>query len=140
MFEDLMLEDIEDNYDLEEVELSDAIMYVVDNHIDSVVQESCCNDSIFDTNDSTLFDVLANMIREGECGEELTICKPCDYDDGSISPHDWYNMYNWETQTRFSDTKYSDQPDNNECFIAANPEGCFKTNYGTSAYDSIFNA
>ena len=134
IIEELMLEDIENN--LEDAESVDYLMkdlYIVDDYIDSVIEESCSSCSIFDTSDNTLFDVLSNLINieDSDDVNDHSICKVVNKDDG-FGP-------GWEitfvpTQFNFSDSEYVDIDPN-----ATNnhPE---TSNYGTSTYDSTFNA
>lgn len=130
--EELMIDDIEAcSEDVQAIDFMNNELYIVDRHIDSVIEESCSSTSIFDNEECDLLNVLSNLIKAGEFDEELTICNVFQGDSCSIED---INIIGDEFG--FSDSQFPtiDESPESTSRIPSN------MNYGTNNYDSIFSA
>lgn len=134
--EDLMLEDIEtytdDGTSVDSFFMKE--MTIVDEYIDTAIVEVCATSSVFDsTNDDALnlLGTLINIDNDGnKCIEDPFVCVPmkCIDDNG-------YDKYVIDPSAyNFGDIGHHE---NDPASVLDNPE-CM--NYGTPAYDQMYNA
>lgn len=134
-YEDLMEEELEEvAYEDDEI-FSESVFYTVDNFIDEFIQESMSGNSIFD-DEPTIFDALEKLdsflqLDDDGIDQDLQIDPPderyesdfpnFDIDDSSV------------LRAEFCDSRFGGANTDEEIKLS-------RMNYGTTDYDSIFNA
>ena len=129
-YEDLMEEELEEvAYEDDEI-FSESIFYPVDNFIDEFIQESMSGNSIFD-DEPTIFDALEKLdsflqLDDDGIDQDLQIDSPDERYESDFPDFDI--CYSSVLRAEFCDSRFGGAIE------------LSRMNYGTTDYDSIFNA
>ena len=133
-YEDLMEEELEEvTYEDDEI-FSESIFYPVDNFIDEFIQESMSGSSIFD-DEPTIFDALEKLdsflqLDDG-IEQDLQIDSPDERYESDFPDFDICDSS--VLRAEFCDSRFGGANTDEEIELS-------RMNYGTTDYDSIFNA
>lgn len=132
--DDLLADDIIANND-EDIQVDEIVngngLSIVDDYIDGIVNESYSGgESIFDTGSNEILNVLSDIIASCELGNDLSVNNGDDECDTTID----VSAIDLADEFAFS---YNTGCYDNDDAVLDNPTS---KNYGTSTYDSIFNA
>lgn len=131
--DDLLADDVIANND-EDIQVDEIVdgngLSIVDDYIDGIVNESYSGgESIFDTGSNEILNVLSDIIASCELDNDLSV-----NDDGD--ERDTIDVSAIDLADEFAFSYNTGCYDNDDA-VLDNPTS---KNYGTSTYDSIFNA